>query len=93
MSSRPSATRIDFGRRGSLSKLEEVVMTEVEAIVNRAWRPTANNEALADRLGLLCKLLVAAGYDDSDVRRRWKVAYDVYKLDGGRARWRDLYLP
>lgn len=88
--SRPSATRIDFGRSGRVTELEQAVQLEIEAILHGAWRPNANNEALADRLALLCKLLVTAGYDDSDVRRRWKVAYDTYKLDGGRARWRDL---
>lgn len=80
-------------RQGSSTRLEGAVLNRVEILMDRAWRPTSNNDRLATELQLLCDVLKLAGYDVDAIYRRWKSDFRTYQLGGGRAKYRGIGEP
>lgn len=81
---------LDLGRKGSPTRLEEAAIKIADEILDRAWRPTANHDMLSIELAALCRALDLAGYDTTIIRMTWKSHYDLYRLNGGRAQFREI---
>lgn len=72
------------------SPLEAAILKRIDNYLDRAWRPNINNALLAEYVTLLCQVLRDAGHDPEPVHGMWKARYDIYKLDGGRAKYQEL---
>lgn len=66
------------------------MVEEAQDLIRSAWRPNNNHDLIAIKLSTVLSLLAAVGYDIHPFIREWRASYEVYEIDGGRARFRPL---